>query len=140
MKHFVIYFLKKESLQELLRYGITGAATTAVNYVVYLLFLHLNQNYLTANTIAWIFAVAFAYIVNRKMVFHSKNHVLQEAFSFVSMRFLTLLLENLLLFCFIQQMELAPMLSKLAVSVVTIIGNYAICKCHIFVKGVVRHE
>lgn len=140
MKHFITYFLKKDSLWELLRYGITGAATTAVNYVVYLLLLYLNWNYLTANTIAWIFAVAFAYVVNRKMVFHSKNQILQEVFSFVSMRFLTLLLENFLLFCSIQQMNFPPMLSKLAVSVVTIIGNYVICKCHIFVKGVVRHE
>ena len=97
MKHFITYFLKKDSLRELLRYGITGAATTAVNYVVYLLLLYLNWNYLTANTIAWIFAVAFAYVVNRKMVFHSKNQILQEVFSFVSMRFLTLLLENALL-------------------------------------------
>lgn len=140
MKHFLTYFLKKDSLWELLRYGITGAATTAINYMVYLLLLYLKWNYLAANTIAWIFAVAFAYIVNRKMVFHSKNHVLQEAFSFVSMRFLTLLLENLLLFSFIQQLDFPPMLSKLGVSVATIIGNYVICKCHIFVKGVVRHE
>lgn len=140
MKNILKYFLKKESMQELFRYGITGIATTAVNYVAYLLFLSLHWNYLAANTVAWIFAVVFAYIVNRKMVFHSKNQLLQEAFSFISMRFLTLLLENLLLFCFIQQMDFPPMFSKIAVSVVTIIWNYVICKCHIFVKGVVRHE
>ena len=134
------YFLKKEPLQELLRYGITGAATTIVNYFVYILLLYLNWNYLTANTIAWIFAVAFAYIVNRKMVFHSRNQILQEAFSFVSLRFLTLLLENFLLFCFIQQLDFQPMFSKLVVSIVTIIGNFVICKCHIFVKGEIHHE
>ncbi|WP_075721401.1 GtrA family protein [Roseburia sp. 499] len=132
--------MKKESLLELLRYGITGAATTAVNYVVYIFLLYLNWNYLVSNTIAWMFAVTFAYIVNRKMVFHSQNRVLQEAFSFVSMRFITLLLENLLLFCFIQQLHFPPLLSKLAVSIVTIIGNYVICKCHIFVKGAIHHE
>lgn len=132
--------MKKESLLELLRYGITGVATTAVNYVVYIVLLYLNCNYLFCNTIAWIFAVTFAYIVNRKIVFHSKNQVLQEAFSFVSMRFVTLLLENLLLFCFIQQLSFSPLLSKLAVSIVTVIGNYVICKCHIFVKGVMQHE
>lgn len=134
------YFLSKNSLQELLRYGITGVATTAVNYLVYLLLLYLKLNYLTANTIAWLFAVAFAYIVNRRMVFHSSNQVLQEAFSFVSMRFFTLLLENLLLFCLIGQMNFPPLLSKLAVSIVTIIGNYIICKCHIFTKGAMSHE
>lgn len=140
MKYFITHTLKKESLQELLRYGITGAATTAVNYVVYLLLLSLHWNYMIANTIAWIFAVVFAYLVNRKMVFHSENQILQEAVSFVSMRFATLLLENFLLFCFIQQLSFSPLLSKLAVSIVTIIGNYVICKCHIFVKGAISHE
>lgn len=140
MKNILKYFLKKESLQELFRYGITGAATTAVNYVVYILFLSLHWNYLSANTIAWIFAVAFAYIVNRRMVFHSKNQILPEIFSFVSMRFLTLLLENFLLFVFIRQLNFSPLLSKLAVSVVTIIGNFVICKCHIFTKGAALHE
>lgn len=133
------YISNKNSLQELLRYGITGAATTAVNYVVYLL-LYLNRNYLIANTIAWIFAVAFAYIINRRIVFHSKNQILQEALAFISMRFLTLLLENFLLFCFITQLDFPPLISKLAVSVVTIIGNYLICKCHIFTKGAAHHE
>ena len=134
------YFLKKDSFLELLRYGITGASTTAVNYIVYIALLYFHWNYLVANTIAWIFAVAFAYVVNRNMVFHSENGILQEALSFVSMRFLTLLLENFLLFCLIQQLHFAPTLSKLAVSVVTIIGNYVICKCHIFVKGALHHE
>lgn len=140
MKNILKYFLKKESIQELFRYGITGAATTAVNYVVYILFLSLHWNYLAANTIAWIFAVAFAYIVNRRMVFHSKNQILPEILSFVSMRFLTLLLENFLLFVFIRQLDFSPLLSKLAVSVVTIIGNFVICKCHIFTKGAALHE
>lgn len=134
------FFKKKEAMQELLRYGITGAATTAVNYAIYILLLHAKCNYLIANTIAWIFAVVFSYIINRKMVFHSENGVLQEFTSFTFMRLATLLIENLLLLIFIQLLHFSPLLSKLAVSIVTIIGNYVICKCHIFTKGEVRHE
>lgn len=132
--------IKKDSVQELLRYGITGAATTAVNYVIYILLLELKCNYLIANTVAWIFAVAFSYIVNRRMVFHSENHIIREITSFVLMRLVTLCVENLLLFTFIQLLDASPLISKLAVSFVTIIGNYVFCKCHIFTKGEIRHE
>lgn len=132
--------MKKESFQELLRYGITGASTTAVNYTIYILLVQMKCNYLIANTVAWIFAVAFAYITNRKMVFRSENGILQEFTSFTLMRLITLLIENLLLFFFIQLLSFSAPLSKLAVSVVTIVGNYVICKCHIFTKGEVRHE
>lgn len=133
-------FLKKETLSELLRYGIIGAATTLVNYLIYILLLYLNSNYLLANTIAWLFAVVFSYIANRKIVFHSQKPVLQEVISFASMRFFTLLLENFLLFYLIWQCNLNPLISKLAVSVVTLICNYIICKCRIFVKGEISHE
>lgn len=124
--------LHQKSLLETFRYLVTGGATTLVNYVVYLTLLSVHINYLTANTIAWIFAVLFAYITNRIFVFHSENQVGKELVSFVSLRFLTLLLENLLLFYFIQQCDFQEIVSKIAVSIVTIIGNYIVCKCQIF--------
>lgn len=125
----------KDSLQELFSYLLTGGATTLINYAAYLVLLHFKVNYLTANTIAWIFAVAFAYISNRTFVFHSENQIGKELFSFVSMRFLTLLTENLLLAFFIQHCQFHPVLSKIVVSFVTVAANYLICKCQIFQKS-----
>lgn len=133
-------FMNRASIQELLRYGITGIATTGINYLVYTLLLCLDWNYLAANTIAWIFAVTFAYIANRRLVFRSENQVQKELFSFVFLRFLTLLLENSLLFVCIHLLSLHPLVSKLLVSVITILGNYIICKCSIFAKGAANHE
>lgn len=125
---------KKESLQEIISYIIIGGATTLINYFVYLLSLQLGIKYLTSNTIAWVFAVSFAYITNRTFVFHSKNQIGKEFVSFVSLRFLTLLLENLLLSFFVQFCVLPPIISKIAVSFITVISNYFICKCQIFQK------
>ena len=88
----------------------------------------------SANTIAWVFAVGFAYVTNRKFVFRSGNQIGKEMFSFVSMRFLTLITENLLLAFFIQSCQFRPVISKIAVSFVTVAANYVICKCHIFQK------
>ena len=122
----------KDSIQEAFSYLLTGGATTLVNYVVYLTLLHFKIGYLAANTIAWAFAVAFAYVTNRTFVFHSENQIGKELASFVSMRFLTLLMENMLLALMIQYLKFHPALSKIAVSFATVIANYAICKCQIF--------
>lgn len=127
-------------MKELLRYALNGGATTAVNYGVYLLLLSFEWNYLGANTVAWGVAVLFAYATNRLFVFRSKNAIGKELLSFVSMRFLTLLLENFLLFVCIQLLLISPFISKLAISAVTVLGNFLICKCRIFQKGVTLHE
>ena len=58
----------KHSIQELVSYLLTGGATTLVNYVVYLSLLHFEMNYLAANTIAWAFAVTFAYLDRKSVV------------------------------------------------------------------------
>lgn len=132
----------KSKLWELFCYLINGMATTIVNYTIYLALLHAKINYLTANSTAWIFAVFFAYVSNRIFVFHSDNQVGTELFSFVSLRFLTLLVENILLAALIQWLSFTPGISKVLVSFVTIIGNYFFCKCQIFdkKKGEMIHE
>ncbi len=129
-------------LWELFCYLINGVATTIVNYTIYLSLLHANVNYLTANCAAWVCAVLFAYISNRLFVFHSDNQIGAELVSFVSLRFLTLLLENALLVTLIQWLSLTPGISKILVSFVTVIGNYFFCKSQIFVKkkGEMIHE
>ena len=123
-------------LWELFCYLINGAATTIVNYTIYLALLH------AANSAAWVCAVLFAYISNRLFVFHSDNQIGAELVSFVSLRFLTLLLENVFLVALIQQLSLTPGISKILVSFFTVIGNYFFCKSKIFdkKKGEMIHE
>ncbi|MCI8495074.1 MAG: GtrA family protein [Lachnospiraceae bacterium] len=129
----------KNSLVELLRYLLCGGATTLVNYLVYLTLLHSKVDYLTSNTAAWMTAVIFAYVTNRIFVFHSRNQIGRELLSFVSLRFLTLLMENLLLFGLIDGLSLQPGISKLLVSIATVLGNYAFCKCSIFQNSQKSH-
>ena len=62
-----------------------------------------------------------------------------ELASFVGARFLTLLAENALLWLFIDSLGVSPFPAKLFVSVVTVIGNYILCKFKIFKKEVSYH-
>lgn len=126
--------MKKENLNELIRYIITGVCTTLVNYIIFVLCLYINKDmYLTANTIAWIGAVLFAYYTNKKYVFKSDGNSKQEFQSFLILRLLTLLIENVLLYVLIQLL-MPVLIAKITVSFITIMSNYILCKCKIFKK------
>lgn len=126
--------------KELFTYLLSGVLTTAVNYMIYGGFLFLHIPWLAANSIAWGGAVLTAYALNRRWVFHSQNQVKTELISFAGLRFLTLLTENFLLWFLIHLMDMGPLPAKLLVSIVTVLGNYVLCKYGIFKKEVICHE
>lgn len=121
---------------EMIRYIIIGGLTTLINFIIYdALIYGLHLHWSVANTFAWAGAVIFAFITNKKIVFKNESSSLwKEIISFTSLRFATLVCENILLFIFIQSMSVNEMISKLIVSVVTIILNYVFCKKIIFKK------
>lgn len=125
--------------RELITYLISGGVTTGVNYLLYAGLLALHIPYLAANSAAWAGAVLTAYALNRQWVFHSKKHIAGELASFAALRFLTLLVENMLLWLLISRMDTAAFPAKLIVSVVTVVGNYVLCKFGIFRKEAVTH-
>lgn len=118
--------------KELAAYLISGGITTGVNYMLYAGFMYLHLPYLAANSIAWAGAVLTAYILNRRWVFRSENAVSRELASFAAMRLLTLLAENTLLWLLIDRLYLPPLPAKIPVSIVTVIGNYVLCKFGVF--------
>lgn len=125
--------MKNKSLIELINYIVVGGLTTLVNFVVYFFCTHIQLHYLIANVVAWVFAVLFAYIANRKYVFKSEgNDQKAEFVQFVSLRAVTLVVESLLLFVCIQTLSMDEYIAKIIVSIVTVIGNYVFCKFMIF--------
>lgn len=124
---------KKKNFIELIAYVIVGGCTTIVNFIVFFICTHVNMHWFFANVIAWLFAVLFAYIVNRKYVFKSnENDKKTEFLQFVGLRLVTLALESVLMFVSIQVFHIDENISKILVSFVTIIGNYVFCKFMIF--------
>lgn len=135
------------------RYLITGGMTTAVNYIIYFgLFIAAGRSVaggtggaadsafsLAANSLAWLGAVIFAYVANRRFVFQSENSILHEFIQFALLRFASLTVENILLYLLLTLMAMPNAAAKISVSVITVILNYAACKYKIFsVKGETR--
>ena len=126
---------------QLIKYGITGVLTTGVNYILYFTLTAAagkealgGRFYLLANAAAWLGAVIFSYAVNRNLVFGSHKNIRQEFLQFAGLRLATLVVEELLLYLMIELVGAAGLFSKLAVSVITVVANYAACKCRIFAQ------
>ena len=132
--------MKKLQESQIVRYIMTGGMTTGVNYIIYIGLMALSVNYLTANTLAWLGAVTFAYFANRKVVFHSKGDKKQEFLQFFSLRATTLVIENLLLLLLVDCIGAGSFVSKVLVSVITVVLNYFACKYSIFKQRGVSHE
>lgn len=124
--------MDKKEIKQFIMYVIVGGFTTLVNYIIYFVLIKTNQGWLIANTIAWAAAVLFAFYSNRKVVFQSTQNAKQEASQFFMMRLATLVVENLLLFLLIQLLGFHVYISKIAVSFITVIANYGLCKFKIF--------
>lgn len=120
-------------------YLISGGITTAVNYFLYAALLALNVPLIASNSAAWSGAVLAAYALNRRFVFHSTEPLPGELAAFASLRFITLLSENALLWLLIVQLGIPAFPAKLLVSAVTVAGNYILCKFKIFRKETVCH-
>ena len=68
-------------------------------------------NELIANALAWVFAVLFSYVTNKKWVFKvatpTKTAFLVQMFAFFSGRFITLVIEETIIFIFITLLDVS---------------------------------
>ena len=147
--------LKKILNRETLLYLVFGVATTLVNYIVFFLCYELvlgGDNSPAANTIAFIVAVVFAFVVNKAYVFESKswsmNAFVKEVPPFMGARIGSFLIEEAgLILCedvwhlgdvvvlAVGGMELTGVtVAKLVLSVAVVIINYVFCKFFVFKK------
>ena len=121
----------KKDLKELISYVFVGGCTTLINFVIYwFVITMMDQGWLFANVISWVGAVIFAFWANKHFVFKSANETGKEAYQFFILRLGTLLVESG--FIFIQLLSANEMLSKVVVSVITVVSNYGLCKFKIF--------
>lgn len=128
-----------EKYKALILYGVFGVLTTAVNFVVYYLCYNVAAiPNLPSAAIAWVAAVAFAFITNKLWVFDSKSFaaktLLREAAAFFAARALTGLLDLGIMAVAVDIMHWNASLWKLLSNVVVIILNYIASKRVIFKK------
>lgn len=152
MKELIKKFINKETII----YLVFGVLTTVVNLGIFkifdVIFTSVTNTDLTllTNFIAWVAAVAFAYVTNKLWVFESKSWKMsvlkKEIPSFVGARVLTLGIEQLGLLIFITWLGFekysldvfgifsvgGKMLVKAGLAVFVVVTNYVLSKFIIF--------
>ncbi|MBQ7225825.1 MAG: GtrA family protein [Clostridia bacterium] len=139
--------------KEVILYIFYGVLTTLVNLIVYWIFeLILGKDlYLVSNTIAWVLAAAFAYVVNKLFVFESKSWapkiISKEIIEFFGARVFSFGVEELGMLLFVDGFDFksfafeilgftvtGTFIAKVILAVIVIILNYFFSKFFIFKK------
>lgn len=124
--------------RETIAYVVAGVLTTIVNFISYEGLYRLGLNNMTANAMAWVIAVSFAYIVNKNQVFLSKSKdAYDEALKlskFFGARIITLLVEQGGMYIFVEKLNVYRWLVKGSLAVIVIILNYLFSKLFVFNK------
>ena len=128
-----------EKYRDILTYLFFGVLTTAVNYLVYLpCYNFLGWSAGLSNIVAWIVAVAFAFITNKPFVFNSHdwswNVVWPELTKFLGCRIGSGVLETGILFLTVDFLGWDGNVMKLITAVLVIILNYIGSKFLVFKK------
>lgn len=124
---------------DILSYLFFGGLTTVVNYLFYLpCYNLLNLSAAVSNVIAWVVAVAFAYLTNKPFVFKSHDWSMKtvgpELAKFVGCRIGSGFLETAIIFLTVDLLLWNGNIWKLVTSVLVVILNYVASKLLVFRK------
>ena len=125
--------------RDVIPYLFFGVCTTLVNMAAYWLAAYpLGLSVAASTVIAWVLAVLFAYVTNRRWVFHSDacttSEILREMASFFSCRLATGLLDLGCMFLFVDVLHWNDLLIKALDNALVVVLNYVASKLLIFRK------
>lgn len=122
---------------DIVTYLVFGVLTTVVNYVVYLpVYNILGFTAAVSNAVAWVAAVAFAFLTNKPFVFKSMDWsaktVIPELISFIGCRVASGVMETAILLVTVDILGWNGNIWKLITSVLVVILNYIGSKLLVF--------
>lgn len=126
---------------DIVSYLFFGVLTTVVNYLVYLpCYNAFGLSAVISNAIAWVVAVAFAYLTNKPFVFKSNDWsaktVIPELTKFLGCRIGSGAAETVILYFAVDLLGMNGNVWKLLTNVLVVILNYIGSKLLVFRKKV----
>ena len=124
---------------DIVSYLFFGVCTTVVNYIIYLpCYNLLGMSATVSNMIAWVVAVAFAYLTNKPFVFKSHDWsaktVVPELAKFLGCRIGSGVAETVILLVTVDLLGWNGNIWKLVTQVMVVILNYIGSKLLVFRK------
>ena len=124
---------------DIVSYLFFGVCTTIVNYLIYIpCYNLLGMSASVSNIVAWVVAVAFAYLTNKPFVFKSNDWsaatVVPELTKFVGCRIGSGVAETIVLFLAVDLLGWNGNIWKLVTQVMVTVMNYVASKLLVFRK------
>lgn len=122
-----------EKICQFVKFGLVGVSNTLISYVVYVILVFLGAHYLPASIIGFLISVVNAYYWNNKYVFEQKEgeeRIWWKTFvkTFLSYVGTGLLLNNILLFLWVDGLKIHEMLGPIINLFITIPLNFILNK------------
>lgn len=122
--------------KKIILYILFGVLTTIVNIIIYGLFRYLKCDYQTSYWFGWFFAVLFAYISNRTLVFESTakgtHQIIKEVVNFYLARIATGVIGSLIMYFGVSILNQNDFIWNIVQNVFVIASNYILSKLIIF--------
>ncbi|MCH4240248.1 MAG: GtrA family protein [Oscillospiraceae bacterium] len=139
MKEKIKEVWKYLTSKEMILYIVFGVFTTALNLAIYFVLTEaMHTDEALAYFIAWIIAMLFAFVTNKRYVFESKTKarkaVLFELGTFAAGRLMTFAVGEAMIIIFVQHLRQSNVIWKLITNVIEIAGNWLVSKFITFRK------
>lgn len=127
----------KKLIEQLMKFGVVGVIASLIDFgVLYVLTEFLGINYLVSSTISFLASVIFNYILSVKWVFvTAKTNKTKELLLFTVLSAVGLVINNLLMWVFVEKAGVYYMLAKVIATVVVMLYNFISRKILIEDKG-----
>ena len=128
-----------QKYKSVIMYLIFGVLTTLINIISYYILYHrLSVSNLLSTCLAWLFAVLFAFVTNKSVVFDSKSYektvLFRELRDFFVCRIATGVLDVAIMYVAVDLLCWNSLIWKVISNVLVIVLNYVASKLVIFKK------
>ncbi|EOT29640.1 GtrA family protein [Enterococcus saccharolyticus] len=131
--------LEERKLWEVFIYLFFGVLTTIVNIAVHFTCLDVfGWHYMVATVVSWVVSILFAFVTNKRWVFHSKTETsiewVMEFSKFVFYRLLSLVMDMGSMYVLIELIHTGDIVAKIFTQVLVVVANYVFSKFLIFTR------
>jgi putative flippase GtrA len=134
-----VFIIKKKHANiiiQFIKFGLVGLSNTVISYLIYSFLVYINVYYILASIIAFIVSVLNSFFWNRRFVFggkqNSSNIRRSMVKTFISYGLTGLVLQNILLFIFVDVFYFSKFLAPFFGLCVTVPLNFFLNKHWVF--------
>ncbi len=133
MKSLKRYFNTNLTVQQFLKYSITGCTSFVVEYAAFYLIYHfIGLWYIWSNSIAMTLGFVTSFFMNRTWSFKSKANIYRQFVMYGTLFIINLFISNSLMYLFSDIIGIIPPISKIFSVMILTCWNFIIYKKVIF--------